>query len=235
VRCQYRPGAPAARRSFSPRIDLTRIGFEVELHDPRQLRPSTDQDQGLRPAWEIHREVQRELSAERHPHQDRRPRVAAVQYRGHVCCQPRQPGPLPRSWRRVGQPGAATVEQHYARADAKPADQVFECRLLPDHLDMADKRRHQHDRDRPVADNRVGDRRAVVRTRVADLRPKHTHNSSLGSRCAQDRDDQRRCAQDRDDQRIAGRLRDADVRDAHRPEIGPDCVATRAGRRRLKE
>jgi hypothetical protein len=114
MRRQHRSGAPPARGSVNPHIDLTGIGLEVELQYPSQLRPPTDQDQGLRSVREICPELHRELSAERHPHQDRRLGVAAVQYRGYVRRQPRQPGHLPGHGRRVGQSDAPTVEQHNA-------------------------------------------------------------------------------------------------------------------------
>jgi hypothetical protein len=145
MRRQHRSGAPPARGGVNPRIDLTGIGLEVELQYPSQLRPPTDPDQGLRPVRVIRRELHRELRAERHPHQHSRPRAATVQYRRCVRGQPRQPGHLPEPGRPVGQSDAPTVEQHNARADSQPADQMFQRRLLPDHLEVADQRRHQHE------------------------------------------------------------------------------------------
>jgi hypothetical protein len=58
-----------------------------------------------------------------------------------------QLGQLPGHGRRVGQSDAPMVEQHNARADGQPADQVFERRLLPDHLEVAGQRRPARGRD----------------------------------------------------------------------------------------
>jgi len=59
MRRQHRSGAPPTRRGVGPRVDLTGIGLEVELQYPSQLRPPTDQDQGLGPLREIGRELNR--------------------------------------------------------------------------------------------------------------------------------------------------------------------------------
>ena len=95
---------------------------------------------------------------------------------GGVHDRPHVVDPLLESRRlrdRVGQPGAALVEDDQARERGEPLEEVGERGHVPEELEVGGEAEHQDEVDRPVADDLVGDRGVagpgVLRRRRAQL------------------------------------------------------------------
>ena len=83
---------------------------------------------------------------------------------------------------RVGQPGAALVEEDQARERAEPLEEASERRRLPLELEVGGEAEDEDQVDRPVADDLVGDRGVaglgVLRRRSAHRFTARPRNSS---------------------------------------------------------
>jgi hypothetical protein len=76
----------------------------------------------------------------------------------------------------VGDAGSAPVDDHQPREGAETAQERFEKRILPQHLEVADHG-HEDEIDGTVADHRVADRDLAVPSEV-DL-PRRLHANSI--------------------------------------------------------
>ena len=124
----------------------------------RRLRRATHravEHQGARPIGVGRREQDAHRPALGDP-EERRPLGArSVHDRSHVV-RPLLERLHPRD--RVGQPGAALVEEDQARERAEPVEEANDRGHLPLELEVGGEAKHEHQVDRPVADHLIGDR-----------------------------------------------------------------------------
>jgi hypothetical protein len=172
-----RAGAPRASGVVGPLADLGRVSLEIVPAQSRQLREAARQDQGLDAIRVAGRELDRDRAAERHTQQHGPLCVSPVQDRLDIQGQCRKAKALSLS-RTIRQARAAPVEHHHPGTGREATPEVFEGRLFPGQLELADQGRDNDKRDRAVTDRRIRDRHAVIGARVAHLGPKHSLDRS---------------------------------------------------------
>ena len=137
--CRSGSPAPGCRRAKDPMITSARGARGVGRREQRGHRAAL-----------AHAEHRGALGAD------------GVEHRAHVVhalLERRDPGDA------VRQPGAALVEQDQAAHAREPLVEARDRGPLPAGLEAADPAVHEHDVQRPVADDLVGDREVAARRR----------------------------------------------------------------------
>ena len=112
-------------------------------------------------------------AADRHPEQHRLPGITGIQDRPDIQGQCGKAQAFTRR-RAIRQARAPPVKHHHPGTGREPAPEMLQGRFLPGQLDLADQRRDESNRDRPITDHRICDRHAVLSARVTHLGPQHS-------------------------------------------------------------